>query len=162
MRVLLLASDLLDLAKSICGVSQNRLHLLRSWRYRCTVLRHREAAPILRPSTYKQQSGVNWLSKIVQQSQQKQHSTNPTAILQESNSNTTAPPQVYRTTSTAIPQQSQSNAIVKSDIDATAIPQQSYTIPRQSHSKTGARAEIPYSNCAVLTPQLHHDLIAIL
>ena len=106
--VILVASDLLDLPKSICGVSQNRLHLLRSWRY-CI------ASPGGCPDS--------------------------------------AP-----TTSTAIPQQSQSNAIVKSDIDATAISQQSYTNPRQSHSKTGARAEIPHSNYAVLPPQLHRAI----
>ena len=86
------------------------------------------------------------------------NNANPTAILQESYSNTTATSQVYHTTSTAIPQQSQINTTIKFDVDATAIPQQPYTNFRQSRSKTGARAEIPHSNCAVLTPQLHRAI----
>ena len=119
-------------------------------------MRHREAAPILRPSTYKQQSGVSWLSKTVQQ-QPSKNNANPTANLQESyskyHSNLTSIPHFHSNPTTI-----QSNAIVKSDIDATAIPKQSYTNLRQSHSKTGARAEIPYSNCAVLTQQLHRAI----
>ena len=110
----LLASSLLDLQKSICGASQNRLHLSRSWRY-CI------ASPGGGPDSapfhlqYKQQSGVSWLSKTVQ------HKPSKTTPIQR---------QFYRNP-IAIPQQPHKYT--------TLLPQQSHNNPKQRHSKVRHR-----------------------
>ena len=119
-------------------------------------MRHPEAAPILRPSTYKQQSGVSWLSKTVQQKPsktapiQRQFYRNPIAIPQQPHKYTTLLPQQSHNN----PKQRHSKVRHRRHTNPTAILHESQTITQQDR----CTRKIPYSNCAVLTPQLHRAI----
>ena len=124
-------------------------------------MRHREAAPILRPSTYKPQSGVSWLSKTVQRAPskttpiQRQFYRNPIAIPQQPHKYTTLLPQQSHNN----PKQRHSKVRHRRHSNPTAILHESQTITQQDRC---TRRNTLQQLCSTHTTTPPHNLTAIL
>ena len=115
---------------------QDRLHLLRSWRY-CT------ASPGGGPDSAPFYLWTTVRAKLAFRTQLINHS------------NHTSIPHHFHSNPTTIPKQRHSKIRHKRHNIPTAILHESQTITQQDRR---TRNKIPYSNCAALTPQLHRAI----